>query len=152
MKPLPHRYETCLHGGPTGRGIMSGSGLPALETAAPIEFDGPGDAWSPEHLFLAAVQACFLLTFRAVARASNLEYATLDVVATGVVDRKERTTRFTEIELKPRVTVAAGADREKAMRALRKAEAACLVSASISTPIRLEPEVVESSHPARRIA
>jgi uncharacterized OsmC-like protein len=30
-------------------------------------FDGPGDAWSPENLLLAAVQSCFLFTFQAVA-------------------------------------------------------------------------------------
>lgn len=130
---------------------MTSAGLPSLETVAPVEFDGPGDAWSPEHLFLAAIQACFLLTFRAVARASNVQYVALDVGASGVVDREGRTTRFTEVVLTPRLTVPPGADREQAMRALSKAEGACLVSASISTPIRLEPEVVESS-PARQIA
>jgi peroxiredoxin-like protein len=152
MQPFPHRYQTRLAGGPTGRGIVSSTGLPMLETAAPVDFDGPGDAWSPEHLFLAAIQACFLLTFRAVARASQLEWVTLDVDATGVVDREARTTRFTEVVLTPRLTVPVGTDREHAMRVLTKAEHACLISASISTPIRLEASVVESSAPARRIA
>jgi uncharacterized OsmC-like protein len=52
-------------------------------------------------------------------------------------------TRFTEIVLRPRVTVAAGTDRAKTLRALEKSEKACLVSASLRTPIRLEPEVTE---------
>jgi len=152
MQPFPHRYETRLAGGARGRGIVSSIGLPTLETAAPVEFDGPGDAWSPEHLFLAAIQACFLLTFRAVARASSLEYETLDVDAMGIVDREARTTRFTEVVLTPRLTVPVGTDHEHAMRVLTKAEHACLISASVSTPIRLEPQVVESPAPARRIA
>jgi peroxiredoxin-like protein len=152
MKPFPHRYQTRLAGGPTGRGIVSSSGLPTLETAAPVEFDGPGDAWSPEHLFLAAIQTCFLLTFRAVARASNLEYQTLDVDAIGIVDREARTTKFTEVVLTPRLTVPVGTDRDHAMRVLTKAERACLISASVSTPIRLEAQVVELPAPARQIA
>jgi len=43
-------------------------GLPDLRLEAPSDFGGPGDAWSPEHLLLVAVQSCFLLTLRAVAR------------------------------------------------------------------------------------
>jgi organic hydroperoxide reductase OsmC/OhrA len=50
-------------------------------------------------------------------------------------------TRFTEIVLRPRVTLGPGADRARALRAIEKAEKTCLVSASLSTPIRLEPEV-----------
>jgi organic hydroperoxide reductase OsmC/OhrA len=142
MKPFPHRYDTQLTGKPAGHATVSSPGLPPLETAPPVEFGGPGDAWSPEHLFLAAIQACYLFTFRAVARASNVAYAALDVGASGVVDRKERTTAFTEVVLTARLTVARDSDPEPALRALRKAADACLVSASISTPIRIEPEVV----------
>jgi uncharacterized OsmC-like protein len=58
------------------------------------------------------------------------------------VDRKEGATRFTEIVLRPRLTLPAGADRDRAMRVLEKSEKACLVSASLSTPVRLEPEIV----------
>jgi organic hydroperoxide reductase OsmC/OhrA len=145
MKPFPHQYDTHLEAGPMGSGIVSTSGLPPLKTAPPVQFDGPGNAWSPEHLFLAAIQTCFLFTFRAVARASNLEYLALDVDATGVVNREGRTTRFTEVVLTPRLTLSAGADRDHALRTLMKAEATCLVSASISTPIRLAPEIVESA-------
>jgi organic hydroperoxide reductase OsmC/OhrA len=152
MTPFPHRYEAHLTGGPAGRGLISSAGLPALETAAPVEFGGPGDAWSPEHLFLAAIQACFLFTFRAVARDSKLAYTTLDLDAVGVVDREARTTRFTGVVLTARLTVAAGTDREHAMRVLTRAEGLCLVSASISTPIRLAPEVIESAGSARQIA
>jgi hypothetical protein len=52
-------------------------------------------------------------------------------------------TRFTEIVLRPRLTVAPGTDRERAMRILERSKTACLISASLSSPIRLEPEIVE---------
>jgi peroxiredoxin-like protein len=121
--------------------MLSSAGVPDLRTAAPLDFDGPGDAWSPEQLLLAAVEACFLLTFRAVARASRLEFASMSVEAEGLVDRVDGVTRFTEIVLRPRVALPAGVDRVRVQRALETAERACLVSASLDTPIRLEPEI-----------
>lgn len=141
MKPLPHRYAARIAGGPDGHATLSSAGVPDLRTAPPLEFDGPGDAWSPEQLLLAAVQACFLLTFRAVAQASRLEFASIAVEAEGVVDRVGGRTRFTEIVLRPRVALPAGTDWVRVQRALEKAERACLVSASLDTPIRLEPEI-----------
>jgi peroxiredoxin-like protein len=141
MKPLPHRYSARIASGPVGYATVSSGGVPDLRTAAPLDFDGPGDAWSPEQLLLAAVVACFLLTFRAVAQASRLEFVSLAVEAEGIVDRAHGVTRFTEIVLRPRVALPAGADRIRVQRALEKAERACLVSSSLDTPIRLEPEI-----------
>ncbi len=142
MKPLPHHYVTRLDGPPTGYATVSADGLPDLRMAPPLEFDGPGDAWSPEQLLLAAVETCFLLTWRAVAQASKIEFAKLDVRAEGTVGRVDGVTRFTEIVLRPRLTLAPGADRSRAMRALEKSEKACLVSSSLATPVRLEAEIV----------
>lgn len=140
MKPLPHEYEVRIEGGPAGHATLSSAGVPDLRTAPPLDFDGPGDAWSPEQLLLAAVEACFLLTFRAIAQASRMEFASLAVHGTGVVDRQHGRMRFTEIVLRARVGLPAGADHARVRRALEKAEQTCLVSASLATPIRLEVE------------
>ena len=143
MTPLPHHYEVHLAGAASGYALLSSPGMPDLSAAAPADYDGPGDAWSPEHLLLGAVQACFLLTLRAIARASKVDFLGLELDATGTVDRENGITRFTEIVLRPRLQVPAGADRERALRILEKSEKHCLVSASLSTPIRLEPEIQE---------
>jgi peroxiredoxin-like protein len=141
MKPLPHRYAVRLAGGPAGYATLSLSGAPDLRAAPPLDFGGPGDAWGPEHLLLAAVETCFLFTLRAVAQASKIEFTALDLAAEGTVDRQDGVTRFTEIVLRPRITLRPGTDRERALRVMEKSEKACLVSASLATPIRLEPEV-----------
>jgi peroxiredoxin-like protein len=141
MKPLPHHYDVTLAGGPSGYAAVSARGMPELRAAPPIDFGGPGDAWSPEHLLLAAVQTCFLFTLRSVALVSKVEFAALEVDATGTVDRQDGGTRFTEIVLRPRLTVPPGTDHERALKILEKAEKACLVSASLTTPIRLEVEI-----------
>lgn len=142
MAPFPHRYEVTLAGGPAGYGQISAAGVPDLRTAPPTDFDGPGDAWSPEHLLLASVQACFLFTLQAIARASRLEFLSLEVVTRGVVDRQDRVTRFTEITVSPKITVPRQIDHLRVQQLLEKSERACLISASLSTPIRVVPEIV----------
>lgn len=144
MKPLPHHYDVVLTGGPSGYAMLSTPGSPDLRTAPPVDFDGPGDAWSPEQLLLAAVQACFLFTLRSIARASQSSFVSLELSATGTVNRQDGVTRFTEIVLRPRLVIAAGSDRARAQRVLEKSERHCLVGASLSTPIRVEPEITES--------
>ncbi len=145
MKPYPHRYDVQLKGGPTGHAQLLSVGRPSLPTAPPREFDGPGDAWSPEHLLLASVEACFLFTFRAVARASHVEFVDLNAHAEGTVDHQGGVTRFTEIVLRPRITVKRGEDREKLAHLIAKTEKACLVSASLVTPVRIDAEIVEAT-------
>ena len=142
MKPLPHSYEVTLTGGPAGDATLSTESIPTLSSAPPKEFDGPGDAWSPEHLLLASVLACFMFTFRAVARGSNFDFLSLDLTGSGTVDRKDGVTRFTEIVLKPRLVLPKGADPDRANRVLEKGKTACLVTSSLSVPVRLEAEIL----------
>jgi peroxiredoxin-like protein len=148
MKPFPHRYVVRAAAEPTGYADVRAGSHPVLRTAPPIEYNGPGDAWSPEHLLLAAVQTCFIFTLRAVARLSNVGFVSVEVETGGTVNRENGVTRFTEIVVRPTLIVPAGTDRGRAMNLLHKAEKACLVSASLATPIRLEPEVVEVEMPA----
>jgi peroxiredoxin-like protein len=142
MKPLPHRYDVTLSGGAAGYAALSAPGVPELQSAPPLDFDGPGDAWNPEDLLLAAVASCFLFTLRAVAKASKLDFVSLEVSAERTVDRQDGVTRFTEIVLRPRLTLSPGADHSHALRILERSEKRCLVSASLSTPVRLEAEFV----------
>lgn len=137
MLPLPHHYHVSLTGGPEGYAELNGDGVPTLSSAGPREFDGPGDAWSPEYLLLAAVSSCFLLTLRAIAKASAFEFVTLDCSCDGVVDKQERSLRFTSITLRPILQIRQESDREKALRLLEKSKQGCLVSASLSTPVDL---------------
>jgi organic hydroperoxide reductase OsmC/OhrA len=145
MKPLPHLYEVTLSGGPTGYATLVAGGVPELRSAPPKDFDGPGDAWSPEQFLLAAVETCFLFTFRGVAQASKFDYLSLDLSGSGTVDRKEGATRFTEIVLRLRLILPNGANPERAKRMIEKGKNACLVTASLSVPISLESEIMVES-------
>ena len=142
MASLPHRFHVTLRGGPEGHATVTIAGAPELATAPPAEFDGPGDAWSPEHLLLASVETCFLFTLRVVAQASRVSFTEASVTAEVTVDRQDGGLRFTEIVLRARLVVPAGVDHERAARVMDKSERACLVTASLATPVRLVPEIV----------
>ena len=142
MKPLPHVYEVTLSGGPKGYATLLTEGVPALKSAPPKDFDGPGDAWSPEHLLLASMESCFMFTFQAIAQASKFDFLSLELSGSGTVDRKEGSTRFTDIVLRSRLALPKGSDPERAKRMLEKGKNSCLVTASLSVPIRLESEIV----------
>jgi len=67
--------------------------------------------------------------------------ATLELSSEGTLDRVDGVTRFTEIVLRPRLTLGPGGDRARALWVLEKCKKACLVTASLSAPVRLEPEI-----------
>ncbi len=99
MQDLPHHYRVTATGEPAGTVNVASPGLDDLATAAPAEFGGPGDQWSPETLFAAAIADCFVLSFRAVARASRLTWRSLQCDVEAVLERVDGTTRFTRVNL-----------------------------------------------------
>ena len=143
MHPYPHLYHAATSGGPTAFVTVTSAGLPDLSSASPPEFDGPGGVWSPETLLCAAVADCFVLTFRAIARASKLEWVSLDCSVEGTLDRVEGVTRFTRYVTRATLQVTPGTDRGKAQTLLEKSEHGCLVANSLTGPRELIALVIE---------
>jgi organic hydroperoxide reductase OsmC/OhrA len=141
MHPFPHEYRVTAAGVLDGDVELTAARVPRLRSASPAEFDGPGDRWSPETFLVGAVADCFILTFRAVARAAHLPWTSLQCEATGTLDRIDRVTSITEVGLQAHLTVPAGTDVDRARRALEKAEQGCLISNSLKAAIRLESTV-----------
>lgn len=142
MQDLPHHYRVNSSAEAEGNVTLKADDLPQIVTAPPAEFGGPGDQWSPETLLVGAVADCFILTFRAIARASRLEWNNLDCSAEGTLARVERVTRFTSVTIRATLTVPAGTDVDKAQRLLAKSEEACLVTRSLLADAHLEAEVI----------
>lgn len=145
MQDFPHHYLVSANAEATGNIAIKSDNMPQLISAPPAEFGGPGDQWSPEHLLVASVADCFILTFRAIARASKLDWVSLEASADGVLERVERVTKFTSVTVNATLTVAAGTDEEKARRLLQKAEDACLITNSMTAESHLEANIVAAS-------
>jgi uncharacterized OsmC-like protein len=81
-------------------------------------------------------------TFRTVAERSKVEFHGLEVPVEGILEREEGGYRFTEIFIRPALTITREEDRGKALRLLEKAEKACLISRSLASQLHLEPKLV----------
>lgn len=142
MQDLPHIYKASANADINSAVIVSSEGLPSVETAGPVEFGGPGDAWSPEELLVAAVADCFILTFRAMARASKLDWTSLGCNASGTLDKLEKVTQFTHFTLHAELTIPAGSDEAKAERLMQRAEHHCLITNSLKAGSTLDATVI----------
>ncbi len=141
MQGYPHHYLVSASGGGEGNIVVSGEGLPDLDTQAPPQFGGPEGVWSPETMFTASVANCFVLTFRAIARASKFEWESIDCSVDGVLDRPERATIFTVFNIHAVLRVPEGTRLELAQRLLEKAEQLCLITASLKSEIVLTTDI-----------
>lgn len=141
MQGYPHHYLASASGGNQGSVIVRGKGLPDLDTQSPPQFGGPEGVWSPETMLSASVANCFILSFRAIARASKFEWTSLECTVDGVLDRPERATYFTNFNIHAVLQVPAGGRSGLAQRLLEKAEQICLITASLKSEIVLTTEI-----------
>jgi organic hydroperoxide reductase OsmC/OhrA len=141
MTTFPHHYTVSASAAENGDVAVRSQGQPSLRSDSPPQFGGRGDLWSPETLLTAAVADCFALTFRAIARASNLPWVSIRCDARGTLDRVDRVTRFTRFALHVHLEVPEGVDHEQARRLLIAADHTCLVARSLNATSHLDAHV-----------
>lgn len=113
-----------------------------IEVATPPQFPkGIEGIWSPEHLFTAAVNSCFMTTFLSIAENSRLEFKSFSCNAKGKLEQVEGKFLMTEVLLEPTLILVYEKDLEKAERILQKSEAACLISNSIKSSVTLKNKI-----------
>jgi len=147
MHPFPHRYAVVADATPEGEITLAADDLQALRSAAPVEFDGPGRLWSPEHLIVAAVADCFVLTFQGIVRKSRLPWISVTCKVAGTLERIDNVTRFTAFDIRPHLYLPDDIHIEQARRILVRAEETCLITRSLNAAINLHsrieaPEVI----------
>lgn len=142
MSPAHHEYQVDVEWRGERRGSARAHGRPEIAVGAPPEFQGTDDVWSPEHLTLAAVNSCMMLTFIAIAANSRLSFEGYTASAHGSLEKVEgRGMVFTSIVVSARVTVRPDVDRSRLDRVLRMTEKNCFVSNSMTAAVTLEAEI-----------
>lgn len=144
MQNLPHHYSVTASSSTQGFVSLSSSGLETLKSAPPKEFGGPGDKWSPETLLVSAIADCFVLSFRAIARASKLEWEFLDCDVQGVLDKSDGVTQFTSFTVSVSLLIPSETGIERADKLLDKAEKFCLITNSLTAETSLVKKVVQN--------
>lgn len=123
--------------------VVTAAGKHPLEGSADKPFRGDPARWNPEELLLAALAQCHLLSYLHVA-------VTVGVVVTAYVDDASGTMvedgqgsgAFTEVVLRPRVTVADASMAEAALAAHTRANELCFIANSVNFPVRHDPEII----------
>ena len=121
---------------------MLTDGKPAIEVAAPPEFNGPEGMLSPEDLFVAAAASCFMTTFVTFSKKIRFDYKSFSCIARGTLERVEKGFEFTKIHISTTVSVGSDEIKSKAERALELAAKYCLVSNSMKCPTEHDNKVV----------
>jgi organic hydroperoxide reductase OsmC/OhrA len=142
MHEFPHHYAVTASSAADSNVALESPGLESLESAGPAEFGGPGDLWSPETMLVASVADCFILSFKAIARASKFEWLSLSCDVVGDLDKVERITQFVGFRLRVTLEVLEGTREDKALRLLEKAEKSCLITNSLKAESHLDAEVL----------
>lgn len=146
-KEASYFYEAEVEWTGNRAGELTAADLPGVRVAPPPEFEGEAGTWTPEHLYVASVNACFMITFLAIAGLSKLEVLSFRAAARGKLEKLDGLYQVTEIAIRPEVTVRSNRDLERASRILEKAEKNCFISNSIKTAVRVKAEIFTEQSP-----
>jgi organic hydroperoxide reductase OsmC/OhrA len=126
-------------------GLAEAEDRVAIEVGPPASFPGGDERrWSPEHLYLASLASCMMLSFLAHADHSDVDVEEYTSAIEGTIRRRADDSRyaFTTIQVRPRIVVGRG-QRETVRGFLGKAERDCFISASTRAEISVEWEIAE---------
>jgi organic hydroperoxide reductase OsmC/OhrA len=117
------------------------TGKSSLKMSAAGAFRGDPALHNPEDLLVASLSACHFLSYVALCARNGVQVIAYEDDASGVMSRVERTFKFTDVLLRPRVTIGAGSDPEKARALHEKAHAECFIASSVNFAVRNEPTI-----------
>ncbi|WTW93804.1 OsmC family protein [Streptomycetaceae bacterium NBC_01309] len=115
-------------------------GKPTLLGSADPGFRGDAARWNPEDLLVASLSECHMLWYLALAAQAGVVVTAYADRAEGVmVTEADGAGQFTEVVLRPAVTVADASMAAKAEALHETAHAKCFIARSVNFPVRNEP-------------
>ena len=112
-----------------------------LKVSSPPQFGGEGRPWTPEHLFLASINSCYMSTFLAIANKMKISLSGFECSAHGEICTEQGQFKFEKINLSSRVYLLDGADCPKVKIALSKTKKHCIITKSINTELTYQDEL-----------
>ena len=116
-----------------GKPVLSGSSAPA--------FRGDPARWNPEELLVASLSACHMLWYLHLCADAGVVVTGYADGAEGImIEPKAGTARFERVILRPRVTLAPGADAARARALHGDAHRRCFIANSVNFAVEHAPE------------
>lgn len=122
---------------------VAAPGRPTIAGTADPTFRGDEARWSPELLLVASLAQCHMLWYLHLASEAGvivIDYA--DEAVGTMTEQAGGAGQFTEVVLRPRVTVAAAEMVDTAQSLHPRASELCFIARSVNFPVRHEPVAV----------
>ena len=121
-------------------------GKPAIAGSSDPAFRGDAARHNPEDMLVAALSTCHMLAYLHMATLAGVVVTAYTDTAEGTMVTEGNGGRFTEVVLRPVVTIAAASDPVKAEAAHADAHHSCFIASSVNFPVRCEPRIVVASN------
>jgi organic hydroperoxide reductase OsmC/OhrA len=154
MGSRDHDYRVSLNWtGNTGAGTrdrrayrrthdVTAAGKPAIAGSSDPAFRGDPDRWNPEELLVVSLAQCHMLWYLDLAARNGIVVTGYQDDASGTMaEHADGSGNFTEVVLRPRVTIAAG-DADLAQRLHDSVDELCFIARSVNFPVRHVPVTV----------
>lgn len=114
-------------------------GKPVLPASSDPAFRGDPARYNPEDLLVASLSSCHMLWYLHLCAADGVVVLEYRDTAEGVmVERPDGGGAFREVVLRPEITLAPGADPERARALHAHARTKCFIANSVNFPVRHE--------------
>ncbi|KQN53778.1 OsmC family peroxiredoxin [Erwinia sp. E602] len=121
--------------------VLNAGAKPPIAGSSDPAFLGDPLRWNPEDLLVAAASACHKLWYLHLCAEAGIRVQAYRDDAEGTMV-EGKTGRFTQVVLRPQVTIAAGNDLEQARQLHHQAHALCYIANSLNFPVLCEPTIV----------
>ena len=126
--------------------VVSMPGKPDLFGSSAPAFRGDAARHNPEDLLVAALSACHMLWYLHFCAVNNIVVTAYEDDASGTMQTEaDGNGRFTNVTLRPRVTISGTCDEAKAIALHNQAHKFCFVSNSVNFPVDVQPAAVHRS-------
>jgi organic hydroperoxide reductase OsmC/OhrA len=122
--------------------VVTADGRPLLDGSSDPVFRGDKTRWNPELELVAALAQCHLLAYLHVCTTAGVVVTGYEDAPYGVMaETTDDGGYFTEVVLRPLVTVTSAEMTEAALRLHEDAHRKCFIASSVNFPVRHEPTV-----------
>lgn len=124
---------------------ISVDGKAAIAASSDPAFRGDGTRYNPEELLVASLSSCHMLWYLHLCATNGVAVLDYSDNATGMMEENaDGSGEFVRVQLRPRVTLAAGGDRSRALALHHEAHRLCFIARSVNFPVEVAAEIHES--------
>jgi len=114
-----------------------------IEGSADKSFRGDGSRYNPEELLVASLSQCHMLWYLHLCAVNGVVVEAYEDSASGTMaEQEDGSGQFTQVILRPLVTIGYESDLDRARELHHRAGSLCFIAKSVNFPVMHEPSVL----------